>query len=104
VLEDVYLYLDQECDGPSTAKIKQHLHECAPCLAQFGIEQEVRALVARCCRSERAPDSLRERLKATLREAVVLEETSTEFTVTSGGVEITSIETTTTIEIHDRHL
>jgi mycothiol system anti-sigma-R factor len=79
VLGDVYLYLDEECDGVNAAKIRQHLAECAPCLQQYGIEQEVKALVARCCRSERAPDSLRERLRATLSEVVVTE-TSVEIT------------------------
>jgi len=38
VLEDVYIYLDAECDGVSTAKIRQHLAECGHCLREFGIE------------------------------------------------------------------
>jgi len=102
VLEDVYLYLDEQCDGVSTAKIKQHLNECGPCLEEYGIEQEVRALVARCCRSERAPDSLRERLRATLRQVVVAEYSSTEYSVAeaTGAVEITTVEATS-IEIRD---
>jgi len=91
VLEDVYLYLDEECDRVSTAKIKQHLHECGPCLQEFGIEQEVKALVQRCCGGERAPDGLKQRLKATLREIVV-----TEYAVSdaSGTVEVTTVEAT----------
>ena len=89
VLADVYLYLDEECDGVSTAKIKQHLHECGPCLAEFGIEQEVKALVARCCGTERAPDALRQRLKATLRDVV-----TTEYATRDGVVEVTTVETT----------
>ncbi len=68
VLEDVYTYLDAECDQTSKAKIKQHLHECSPCLQEFGIEQEVKALVNRCCGDETAPVGLRERLKAKLAE------------------------------------
>jgi mycothiol system anti-sigma-R factor len=71
VLEDVYTYLDAECDQVSKAKIKQHLHECSPCLQEFGIEQEVKALVNRCCGDEVAPEGLRDRLKAKLREVVV---------------------------------
>ena len=71
VLEDVYTYLDAECDQVSKAKIKQHLHECSPCLQEFGIEQEVKALVARCCGDEVAPVELRERLRFKLRELSV---------------------------------
>jgi mycothiol system anti-sigma-R factor len=84
VLEDVYVYLDQEADGVSTAKIKQHLEECRPCLQEFGIEQEVKALVARCCGQEMAPDGLRQRLKATLAQVVVTDQQTT--------VEVTTVE------------
>jgi mycothiol system anti-sigma-R factor len=87
VLEDVYIYLDQECDGVSTSKIKQHLEECGPCLQEFGIEQEVKALVARCCGQEVAPDGLRQRLKATLAQVVVTDHETV--------VEVTSVEVTT---------
>ena len=47
-LRDVYLYLDDETDDVSN-RIRQHLDGCAPCLKQFGLEQDVRSLVARCC-------------------------------------------------------
>jgi mycothiol system anti-sigma-R factor len=70
VIEDVYLYLDAECDKAATEKIKQHLHECSPCLQEYGIEQEVKALIGRCCGGDVAPDGLRDRLKAKLREVV----------------------------------
>ena len=36
--------------------IRHHLDECAPCLREYGIEQEVKALVARCCGNETAPE------------------------------------------------
>jgi mycothiol system anti-sigma-R factor len=70
VLSDVYVYLDNECDQTSKAKIVQHLDECSPCLAEFGIEQEIKSLVHRTCGGESAPESLREKLKAKLRAAV----------------------------------
>ena len=70
VLEKVYLYLDHECGNPQRAKITQHLEECAPCLREFGIEAEVKALVGRCCR-DAAPDTLRLRVLAKLRAAGV---------------------------------
>ncbi len=71
VLAEVYLYLDLECDDGRRLIIREHLDECSPCLREYGIEQEVKILVARCCGSERAPDSLRERLRAKLMEFVV---------------------------------
>lgn len=59
VLEEVYLYLDGEVDSERRNLIREHLDECSPCLRQFGVEHEVKILVARCCGSERAPDALR---------------------------------------------
>ena len=59
VLRAVYLYLDGEIDGEQRQLIREHLDECSPCLRQFGVEQEVKVLVARHCGGDRAPDSLR---------------------------------------------
>lgn len=70
VLDDVYVYLDAECDKGVTQVIKDHLDECGPCLREYGIEQEVKALVARCCSNEGSPDGLRERLRAKLDAAM----------------------------------
>jgi mycothiol system anti-sigma-R factor len=75
VLAEVYLYLDLECDEARRYVIRTHLDECSPCLREYGIEQEVKALVARCCGSETAPSGLRERLRAKLTELVFESET-----------------------------
>jgi mycothiol system anti-sigma-R factor len=72
ILNEVYLYLDLECSENRRTSIKTHLDECSPCLREYGIELEVKALVARCCGTDRAPAELRERLRAkisSLREA-----------------------------------
>jgi mycothiol system anti-sigma-R factor len=66
VIEQVYVYLDGEMPDEARAKIRVHLDECAPCLRQFGLEQEIKALVARCCRGDHAPGGLRERVLARL--------------------------------------
>jgi mycothiol system anti-sigma-R factor len=71
VLAEVYLYLDLECADERRILIRRHLEECSPCLHEYGIEQEVRELVARYCGNERAPVRLRERLKIRLAELVV---------------------------------
>jgi mycothiol system anti-sigma-R factor len=71
ILNEVYLFLDLECSDGRRVAIKEHLDECSPCLGEYGIEQEVKALVARCCGSERAPDELRDRLRAKIGALVV---------------------------------
>ncbi|MGH3742730.1 MAG: mycothiol system anti-sigma-R factor [Micromonosporaceae bacterium] len=70
ILQDVYLYLDLECENQQRDRIRQHLDECAPCLREYGLEQEIKALVARCCQ-EVAPSGLRERVRVRLRQIVV---------------------------------
>ena len=71
VLRDVYLYLDDETDGALRNRIRQHLDGCAPCLKQYGLEQDVRSLVARCCGGDRAPQTLHERIKTRITEISV---------------------------------
>jgi len=71
VLGEVYLYLDLECSDERRDLIKTHLDECSPCLREYGIETEVKALVARCCGAENAPEELKQRLRAKLSELVV---------------------------------
>ncbi len=62
VLEAVYLYLDGEQDDSSHTRGRIHLDECSPCLRQYGLEQAVKALVARCCGSDPVPMDLRDRV------------------------------------------
>jgi len=71
ILAEVYLYLDLECSDERRDVIKSHLDECNPCLREYGIEQEVKLLVARCCGSDKAPLELRDRLRSKLSALVV---------------------------------
>ena len=71
VLNDVFLYLDDESDPQIRNRIRQHLDGCAPCLRQFGLEQDVKSLVARCCGGDIAPESLRVRIRVRLSEVAV---------------------------------
>lgn len=71
VIAAVYRYLDGEVDDSLHARIHDHLDECGPCLRQYGIEREVRVLLARCCRAERAPEQLRARIVIRLQQAQV---------------------------------
>ena len=71
VLADVFLYLDNEADEAARDRMRLHLDDCAPCLRQFGLEQDVKELVARCCGGDIAPDALRSRLQIRLEQVVV---------------------------------
>ena len=67
VLEQVYLYLDGECEQERRDVLRIHLDECSPCLRQFGLEQAVKALVARSC-AEQAPVELREKVRLKIQQ------------------------------------
>jgi mycothiol system anti-sigma-R factor len=71
VLAEVYLYLDDETDPAVRARIRSHLDECGPCLRQFGIEQDVKSLIARCCGGDLAPPSLKDTVRMRLRQVVI---------------------------------
>ena len=68
VLDAVYLYLDGEQQGEDREHVRLHLDECAPCLRQYGLEQAVKALVARSCGSDPVPDELRTRVLTRIQE------------------------------------
>lgn len=78
VLKNVYLYLDGEDDPEVHGHIRIHLDECAPCLRQYGLENAVKALVARCCGGDPIPTDLRERVLVRIQQVRVQIE-QTEF-------------------------
>jgi mycothiol system anti-sigma-R factor len=80
VLSHVFEFLDHETDDARRAVIAEHLEECSPCLRQFGIEQEFKALVRRRCGGDAPPPGLRERIKLQL-TTVSFEEDGTQVSV-----------------------
>jgi mycothiol system anti-sigma-R factor len=68
VLEKVYVYLDGEAESEDHDHVRLHLDECAPCLRQYGLEQAVKALVARCCGGDAPPPDLKERVMVRIQE------------------------------------
>ncbi|HEV7172631.1 mycothiol system anti-sigma-R factor [Pedococcus sp.] len=64
VLHRVYEYLDGEMTSDDTAKIKQHLDACGPCLKEYDLDQALKALVKRSCACEEAPVELRTQIMA----------------------------------------
>ena len=71
VLDELYVYMDDETDDATRCRIREHLEACAPCLRQYGLEQDVRSLIARCCGSDRAPAHLHQRIRLRLTELTV---------------------------------
>ncbi len=66
VLSEVWLFLDQECDQSRRKALQTHLDECHPCLEQFGLEEHLKALLARKCGGDYAPADLKARIRATI--------------------------------------
>ncbi|WP_288337708.1 mycothiol system anti-sigma-R factor [uncultured Gordonia sp.] len=75
VIADVWLLLDNECDPDARARLKGHLDNCPSCLAHYGIESELKALINRKCGGDRAPAGLRDRLRIEIRKSVIVTET-----------------------------
>ena len=69
VIEAVYLYLDGEMADEDCHHIREHLDECSPCLRQYGVEQDIKTLVARKCGCDVAPSDLKVRVLARLQTA-----------------------------------
>ncbi|WP_029432728.1 mycothiol system anti-sigma-R factor [Blastococcus sp. URHD0036] len=87
VLTHVFEFLDHETNDARRAVIAEHLEDCSPCLRQFGIEQEFKALVRRRCGGDQPPVGLRDRIKTQL-TTVSFEEDGTTVSVERVTTEI----------------
>ena len=72
LIAEVWTLLDGECTPETRQKLKQHLDECPPCLRIFGIEEQFKALIATKCSGDKAPDSLKERLRLEIRRTTII--------------------------------
>ncbi len=88
VLSHVFEFLDHETEPARRQVIAEHLEDCSPCLRQFGIEQEFKALVRRRCGGDTPPPGLRDRIKLQL-TSVSFEEDGTQVSVERLTVERT---------------
>jgi mycothiol system anti-sigma-R factor len=88
VLSHVFEFLDHETEPARREVIAEHLEDCSPCLRQFGIEQEFKALVRRRCGGDAPPPGLRDRIKLQL-TTVSFEEDGTQVSVERISVEHT---------------
>ena len=92
VLAEVWLFLDQECNEDRRALLAQHLDECRPCLAEYGLEGKLKKLLATKCGGEHAPTGLKDKLRQQIRVAVLEQADVTVATSPEGT-------TTTTVEV-----
>jgi mycothiol system anti-sigma-R factor len=95
VLAQVWLFLDHECDEGRRALLAQHLEECGPCLAEYGLDEKLKALLAAKCGGDRAPAGLRDRLRHQIRSAV-LEQAEVTIESSPDGTTTTTVEVRTT--------
>jgi len=70
LLAEVYLLLDKECGAEHEVQLRKHLEACPPCLEQYGIDEQIKQLLARKCGGDHAPEDLRTRLRASIRKTV----------------------------------
>jgi anti-sigma factor (TIGR02949 family) len=62
ILGHLYEYIDNELADADCASIRTHLDECSPCLDKYGLEQQVKELVHRCCGRDEVPTELRSKV------------------------------------------
>ena len=72
VLQDVWLFLDDELDPAARAAVQRHLDDCSPCLEEAGLDQKLKMLLHSKCGGDLAPAELRERLITRLRTITAL--------------------------------
>jgi anti-sigma factor (TIGR02949 family) len=72
VIAEVWTLLDGECTQETRHKLRQHLEECPECLRHYGLEERVKALIATKCRSEKAPEGFRERLRLEISRTTII--------------------------------
>lgn len=63
VAEHIYEYLDSEMTEADAARMRAHVAECSPCLAEMSIDELIRGALKRSC-AEQAPEELRIRIRA----------------------------------------
>lgn len=84
VLAEVWLFLDHECDAARRALLTRHLDECTPCLAEYGLDEKLKKLLAAKCAGEHAPPEFKDRLRRSIR-SIVLEQADVTVADTPDG-------------------
>ena len=64
-LAQLFAFLDAEIGDAEGDRIREHLADCEPCLAEYDVEDHLKKLVKRSC-SEAAPAELHVRIRQQL--------------------------------------
>jgi mycothiol system anti-sigma-R factor len=72
VLAEVWTLLDGECSPETRDKLRKHLEDCPPCFQAYGLEERIKGLISTKCSGERAPESLRARLRVEIRRTTII--------------------------------
>ncbi|NDJ88708.1 mycothiol system anti-sigma-R factor [Mycolicibacter kumamotonensis] len=72
VIAEVWTLLDGECTAETKAKLRRHLEECPGCLRHYGVEERIKALIARKCSGDKAPRQLYERVRLEIGRTTII--------------------------------
>jgi anti-sigma factor (TIGR02949 family) len=72
VIAEVWTLLDGECTPETREKLRQHFEACPGCFQQYGLEERIKAVIATKCGGEKAPESLKERLRLEIRRTTII--------------------------------
>jgi mycothiol system anti-sigma-R factor len=102
VLAELWLFLDNECNDERRKLLQRHLDECGPCLAELGLDQHLKALLARKCRGDHAPDALKQRLRESIKEIMIRQAALTAEVAVAQVDDDTVVEVAISVESHAR--
>jgi mycothiol system anti-sigma-R factor len=100
VLAELWLFLDNECDHERRALLRRHLDECSPCLEELGLDEHLKALLARKCGGDHAPDALKQRLRRSIREIMLRQAALVAEVTVQQADDSTIVEAAVSVESH----
>ena len=100
VLAELWLFLDNECNHERRELLKRHLDECDPCLEELGLYEHLKALLARKCGGDHAPDTLKQRLRQSIREIMMRQAVLGAEVAVEQVDDVTIVEVAISIESH----
>ncbi len=100
VIAELWLFLDNECDHERRELLRRHLDDCGPCLEEFGLEEHLKALLARKCGGDHAPDALRHKLRQSIRELMLRQAVLGAEVIVAQGEDGAIVEVSASVESH----
>lgn len=65
--QSLFALLDDELTAAECAELRTHISDCPECYGRLLAEEQIRALVRKCCTQQEAPPTLRERITLSIR-------------------------------------